>query len=329
VTHPKLATARSGYGGRGYYIPGRMMDDPVSGKETRLIVPSVTTALKQVNKPGLMQWIADQTAAYAVVNLPYLQTRSEEVGWRYLRFYWSRDPNIVGSELRLHHEGVRDDAADMGTNIHEWIEAQIDGLVEAPAFDSVEAEQMAEAFERWMTVHQVTSYASEYTVFNSKLGYAGTADARWGIVCLHDHPCLGQAVGEEVITLIDLKSSRNTWNEHGFQLAALAAADVAMVEVGEDYPSAQKHEATQDGVKQKSWWIEESAPAYDRYALLHIRPDDLDPQGDRISRFCILEDRTADLDLYTRGFSAALELAKVEYELKARAKSRMNETEGF
>lgn len=48
MAHPKLATAQSGYGGRGYYIPG---DLDAAGK--RRIYPSVTTVLKRVAKEGL------------------------------------------------------------------------------------------------------------------------------------------------------------------------------------------------------------------------------------------------------------------------------------
>lgn len=312
MTQPKLATARSGWGGRGYYIPGHKDEN-----DRRMIYPSVTTILSQVAKPALHQWIADQTAAAAVVSLPRLQMHSEEVGWGMLRFVWSRKPDL-GDPIREYYKGVRDDAAELGTNLHEWMEADIDGLMPYPDLASDEAEQMVEQYLIWRQTHDVISHHSEFTVLNQKIGYAGTADADWSILCLHEGtPCLGQAPGEWARSLIDFKSSRFTWREHGMQLGLLGMADTMMVEVPEGFEGALKHEATQDGVKMKSWWIEEPAPEYSCYALLHIRPNDLDTNGNDIPAFCILKDMTPKIEIYKRGALGAFELAKSQHEEKA------------
>lgn len=318
MTHPKLATARSGYGGRGYRIPGRVLERP--GKTPQqLVYPSVTTVLNHVAKPALLQWVADTVAAYAVRNVGALQSRSEEVGFGFLRFYWSREPDL-NDELRTFHEGVKNDAAELGTNIHEYIEAEL-GAGNFPRLASEQAEQMAEAWDGWLEGHAVTSHHQEFTVvYDGELPHAGTGDADWTILCLHDGPpCLGTE--EPVRCLIDLKSSRHTWNEHGMQLAALGMANSMMVEVAEGTENSAKHEATLDGKKVRSWWTETDLPSWDRYALLHIRPNDLDAQGNFIPAFCKLIDRTRDIDLYQRGFRAAREQAEVEYLLKAREKT--------
>lgn len=328
MTFPKLATTKSGFGGRGYGIPGRTKPSPTTGKPLQLVYPSVTTVLKQVNKPGLHQWIADQTAAKAVRSIPYLMAMEEHVGYASLRFFWSKDPSLVGSEVRRYYDGVKDDAAELGTNIHEWMEADIDGLSPYPEPMGIETEEMIDAWEGWLATHTVISYNQEFTCVNDTLGIAGTADADWDIRCDHGGtPCLGQEPGEFIRTLVDLKSSRNTWNEHGYQLAALASAEVVMREVLEGTEGALKAEKTERGKKIVTWWVEDAPPAWKRYALLHIRPDDVDTKGNHIERFCLLKDRTEDIELFRTGFEGALALSKVQAELNKRAKARGKETE--
>jgi hypothetical protein len=326
MTHPKLAVVKSGYGGRGYRIPGRMIDSPKTGKPIQRVYPSVTTVLKQVSKPGLHQWIADQTAAFAVMNVGYLMQVESAVAWRSLRFRWSKDADLEGTELRRYYDGVKDDAADLGTNIHEWIQADLDAVIPYPDLLAVETEQMIEAFREWLQYHDVIVHNSEFTCVNDDWGVAGTADGDWSIRCVHEKPCLGQPEGEWVRTLIDLKSSRNTWRENGYQLAALASCNVVMREVLPGTDGAQRFEKTEKGVKHVSWWVEDAPPVWERYALLHIRPDDLDTQGNTVPRFCVLKDRTDDMDLYTQGFRGALALAESEKALKDRALDR-NRTE--
>lgn len=331
MTHPKLAVKSSGFGGRGYAIPGRTKPSPTTGKPLQDVYPSVTTVLGQVAKPGLHQWIADQTAAFAVTNVGYLMQVSEDVAWRHLRFKWSKEADVQATELRRYYDGVKDDAADLGTNIHEWVEADIDGLAPYPPMLAIETEQMVEAWRGWLIHHRIVSHRQEFTIVNDTLRVAGTADADWTITCLHDGPtCLGQEPDEAVRCLIDLKSSRHTWREHGYQLAALASAEVIMREVVEGHEGAMKIQKTENGKKVTSWWVEDAPIAFDRYAVLHIRPDDLDKDGEKIPRFCRLIDLTPDMDVYRKGFEGALALAHSERELKERAKARgQEETENI
>lgn len=326
MTHPKLARVKSGFGGRGYGIPGRTHPSPTTGKPLQTIYPSVTTILKAVDKPGLNQWIADQTAAFAVMNLSYLQQVAEEVAWRRVRFYWSGKPKEVASALRTYHEGVRDDAADLGTNIHGYIEADVDEFATHPPVDSDEMDEMIGAWEEFFAQHRITIHNTEFTLVNDTDGWAGTADGDWTIECLHAHDdqglyCLGDTPGP-YRTLVDVKSSRHTWAEHGYQLAGLAAGEALMVEATADTPGAQKSVKTENGQKVTTYWTEEIPPEWERFALLHIRPDDLDKDGQLIPAFCKLLDLTEDMDVYAEGFQGAFALTKAKRTLKDRAKQR-------
>lgn len=327
MTAPILATPRSGWGGRGYRIPGRPD-----------VYPSVTTILKAISKgDGLLQWVADQTAAKAVVSLPYLMTVSDEVAWRSLRFYWSNTPDLVGSDVRRYWEGVRDDSAELGTNIHEYVEADIDGLMPHPEPSSIEAEEMIDAWAEFFANHEIVPHRQEFTCVNDRTGFAGTADADWTITCLHEKSwnegrkrhefCLDPDSPGPYRTLVDLKTARHTWDEHGFQLGALASCNSIMRQVTADAEGAMKAMKTEKGRKIVSYWVEDEPPAWERFALLHIRPDDLDSKGNEVARFCELKDRTEDMDLYQSGFEGGFAVAKSQHLLKARAKARGIETE--
>ncbi len=246
MSDPKLRVRSSGHGGSGYR-------HPLTGD----VVPGVTTVLKMMHKPQLMQWAVDQTAAFAVANVESLLSRSEDVGWGFLRWYWNRDPLKDEVDIRNYYNGVRDDAASLGTLIHEWIEAEHGGMypdtTDAPEFFW----QMVNAWNIWQLSHTVKAVESEVTLWSHQYGYAGTADGIWEV--------------DGVRYLIDVKSSRHIWDEHYMQLAALGAADVMMVE-------------NPDGS-----WREEPVPPFSGYAVLHIRPQDNDNDGNIIEPYCRLE----------------------------------------
>lgn len=286
MTEPKLSVRASGAGGRGYRHP-----------HTGVIVPSVTTVLKQLNKPALVQWAVDQTAAFAVANIDNLLSRTEEQGWGFLRWYWNRDPLKGEVELRNFYNGVRDDAAELGTMIHEWIaadhgEGNYPDVSMAPEFFW----QMVNVWNEWSAQHDVKPIVSEGTVW-SELGggYAGTLDGIWEI--------------DGVRYLLDIKSSRNVYDEHMMQLAALGGAQVLMVEDGED-------------------WVEKPIPEFDAYALLRIRPQDVDKDGNIIEPYCKLEVLdSGEMDYHLDGFLNLVQLSSRQAALKEYRKNAQKKTE--
>jgi hypothetical protein len=60
-------------------------------------------------------------------------------------------------ELRGAHRRVLNEAAEIGTNVHEWIEADLRGEFE-PAIDSPECEQMVEQWLLWKEQHHIEPY---------------------------------------------------------------------------------------------------------------------------------------------------------------------------
>lgn len=169
MASPKLSVARSNYEGRGYA--------DVFNLNNGMPVPSVTTVLKSLSEEGLIQWAVEQTAAYAVMNVDKLAQIPDEKGFALLRYYWKRmnsakvdDP---WTDLNNYHTGVLNDAAQMGTWIHTFIEAHMNKW-DLPEPERIEHEQMANAYLEWCQENFVTVYATEATIFGN--GYAGTSD---------------------------------------------------------------------------------------------------------------------------------------------------------
>lgn len=267
---PKLRVRSSGHGGSGYKHP-----------HTGDIVPGVTTVLKKLDKPAIAQWAVDNTAAYAVANIDALLSRTEEQGYGFLRWYWKRDA-LTGdsSDIRNYSNGVLNDAAELGSLIHDWIAADHGACPYPDVADAPEYFwEMVDQWDVWKAEHDVVPIHTEVTLWSHQYGYAGTADAFWQV--------------DGVPTLLDIKSSRNTWDEHYMQLAALGACDSMLLEPTDGH------------------WVEDVVPSFSQYALLHIRPSDTDAQGYPMDGFCKF--KVVDHDEIPEHFEAFLGLLKVSH----------------
>lgn len=272
---PKLRVRSSGHGGSGYR-------HPITGE----VVPGVTTVLKRLEKPAIVQWAVDNTAAYAVANIDALLNRTEEQGYGFLRWYWKRDP-LKGdlSDIRNYSAGVLNDAAELGTLMHDWIAAE-HGAQPYPKTSNAPAMfwEMVEQWEMFKLEHEVEPILSEVTFWSHCYGYAGTVDGLWKI--------------DGVPRLIDIKTSRNTWDEHRIQVAALGACDAMLIE--------------QDGE-----WVELPIPAFSGYSLIHIRPSDYDKEGFPMEPFArIIDIDDAELNPLFDQFLGMLQVTHAQNKLK-------------
>ena len=291
MTQPRLRIRSSGFQGSGYAFPvvdgskGKMVTNADGDKfEARLhadgstlVLPGVTTVLKVLDKPAVQQWKADSVAARAVANLDALLNRSMEEGFEYLRF--AADDKL-------------NDAGQLGTNMHEWIQADL-GFGFYPEVDSVEMEQMIEQWELFKFEHTISNvHWAERTVANFDAGYAGTADLMWDI-------------DDRVNEMVDIKTSRSLWDDHSMQLSAL-------------YMCEQEFNEITPNVWEESTFIKPESLAF-----LHLRPHDFDTKGNAIPAFCRVESLFMDdVPVYYAGFTGALIAAKSRYEMKQRLKAR-------
>lgn len=265
MTAPKLTVAASGYGGRGYVDIWR--DD------ARL--PGVTTVLNALDKPGVLQWSVDQVAAYAALNADLLLTKTEEQAFGMLRFYHNRvkesdfdDPMV---DLRNAHTGVLHDLSQLGTLVHEWIEADLNDWLE-PEIVRAEQEEMIVAYLEWKQDQDIVVHATEATLFGD--GYAGTADA---FLTVNGTPMI-----------VDTKTSRAVRETHYAQLAALGECKFWAREVPEGTEGAVGFKPRKADKEFSSWWVKDSIPTFMEYAVLQVRPDDYDSRGVFVPAFAKL-----------------------------------------
>lgn len=296
---PKLRVKASGFGGSGYCIPTRKRPDG-----SRFVVPGVTTVTGVFDKGGVAQWAVNQTAAWAVNNIDALLNRTQDQGYKMLRYYWKRKPDFDDPtvDIRDYHVGVLDDAAELGTLTHDWVAEHVNGNFE-PELTRIEQVEMVQVFLRWMADHDIIPVLTEVTVVGEE--YAGTLDHIWKIHCNHDgEPCVpganevytdvhGTTQKRFIIVLVDVKTSRATRDEHYAQLGALGAADTLMVQVTEDDFNADLNGNIVGHYNTKKWgdtyWIEAEIPAFSEYAILQIRPDDVDNDGHPVPAYARLK----------------------------------------
>lgn len=122
-------------------------------------VPGVTTILRVVAKPALIQWSAGMASDY------WLKAVNSE----------RRDLAAIHKEAKVAHRKKMEAAGDIGTNVHEYAEAFFKGRP-MPALLTDEAKRGVEAFHKWESSHKIEIIASEIMVFSKEHYYAGTAD---------------------------------------------------------------------------------------------------------------------------------------------------------
>lgn len=201
----------------GYYV----LDDG-----THLM--SVTTIIEHgIPKPGLVHWAAIEVARCAIEHIPQL-TR--------LRGQTARDNYYEW--LRRAAERKRDDAADLGTLLHDVYEARVLG---APTpRPTAEQRPFIAAFDRFLDDHQPVFQAAEMVVGHRGDRWAGKLDAA-GVL-----PRLGLQP-----QLIDWKTGRKVYDEAALQLSAYRRARCGWLRDG----------------------TEIEPPTTDGAVVVHVRPD--------------------------------------------------------
>lgn len=281
MTLPALAVKNSGWGGRGY-------KNPVTGDDR--IVPSITTVLKAESKPAIEQWTANQTAAFAVANAESLLTHSEDWGYKALRFYSNRKPKLDGTvDITNYYQGVLSDAAEMGTWLHEYVQADVDGSdLPYPQMESVYPGywEMVEAWNAFKSEHDIKPHYTERTVWNGELGYAGTLDGIWEF--------------DGKLCLMDIKTSRGLYTSTWMQLAALLNANEMFVPQADD--SYMSLTGWQDPIEE--------------IGVLHIRPEDWnDYKRTPMDAFCRWVP-AQDLDLHFEAFKGLLSYGSAQRRVR-------------
>jgi hypothetical protein len=143
-------------------------------------VPSVTTIIKRLDKPGLLQWAADMAVGHIRE-----QWAAEEAGR--INVNWLE----CFEQARKAHAAKRDAAADIGTVLHDIAEHVQSGrqpgpelVGKLPVEDQLIASNCAIALQEWMAAQRFGTADLERRVFSKELMYAGRCD-RFGLINGH------------------------------------------------------------------------------------------------------------------------------------------------
>ena len=118
--------------------------------------------------------------------------------------YWAWSQGRDGKDFRE----TKDAAADLGTLVHSWIEAEMRGkpTPTIPPEHKEKAESAMLGFFEWQSAFKLESTGSEVRLVSEWHAFGGTID----------YPCLLN--GRRVI--LDLKTSKDVYPDHRIQLAA-------------------------------------------------------------------------------------------------------------
>lgn len=269
---PKLAL----YAGEGNG-QGRTYRDPTDGDS---LWPSVTTVLKFEDKSSLVQWAATKVAEKA-------RDRPDIV---------MGDPDLVVQRLQYAHNEFRDERAELGTGVHNWVETDIKDTWDYPELDP-EQEAMIERWQEFLEDFKVRVILSEFTVRGEN--YMGTADLLLEVT--------DPLTGETFVCIADIKTSKNLWHTNNMQLAALGAGMYVLEEVPEETPNSFLRKGRTK--KENSWWIRRDMPKWDKLAKLHLRAEFYD--------FVEVE----DADLALEEFKCYVRIHEVKQKMKERSKN--------
>lgn len=125
-------------------------------------LPSVTTIISMLDKPGLNSWKYERITRTALESVSYLS---------YLEEWDDNWHNKVLTEAF----SVADAAADFGTQVHAGISARLFG--QEFFCSDIRVLQCVKGFWEWYSTSPAVFDRSEHTFVNEAWGYAGTLDA--------------------------------------------------------------------------------------------------------------------------------------------------------
>jgi len=187
-------------GGKHVY---RVTGDDVPGGE--LMLPSVTTLLRAINKPALVGWAAAATAEWVVENLDTVTELAKG------------DTQAAVDVAKGAPWRHRDKAAARGSEAHRLIAAG----VPSSTIEDTQVAAIVESWEQWVDEEHYVVIDHEIPVASLAHGWAGTLD-----VLVRDQA--------DEVGVIDIKTGRSVVNartgalypENPLQVAAYAVCDI-------------------------------------------------------------------------------------------------------
>lgn len=203
---------------------------------------SVTTILNQGSpKPALIPWAAGRAAELALNNVDYLVEACDDPDNRAEAYRWLRDA----------HVRIKDERADVGTAVHDIVEAKVLGEpIPAGVLADPEMAPFAASFAAFVTAWQVQFTAAEMVVANYTAKYAGKLDfmfrspvlsALWGLPPKTEYMGDTKTGGELDERTFD-GNLRGVYPEAGVQQVAYRKGEFCWLRDGTRVPMPKSHD---------------------------------------------------------------------------------------
>lgn len=167
---------------------------------------SVTSYLKVLNKPALVNWAASTTAEYIRDKLSDIKAGLLDLA--------NMDVTEIVAAARNHHKEKFEQAGQRGTNIHHAIDTYVKtGVIPTLDTEAPETVELFDSYIKWTKDLQVKPIESELTVY-SKYDYAGTLDQ---VIWVQNAKVFGRG---KQLWINDFKTGKAIYDEAGLQVAA-------------------------------------------------------------------------------------------------------------
>ena len=172
---------------------------------------SVTTYLSVIANQPLMSWMGKNGIAKLNVladHVKFALPDSYHSVFEAARMTWESQED---TQFWKSAKQIGQDAADIGTLAHGWIEAHINGKEVLMETMPPQAQAAIRGFVEWEATNKVKYLATEQTFYHCAMDYAGTAD------------CVAEVNGE--LTMIDWKTAKGIYANYVIQDWLYALAD--------------------------------------------------------------------------------------------------------
>lgn len=166
--------------------------------------PSVTGFLSVINKPALVPW-AKKEALSSVESALLKRLDGKEIAKIILNKPWIE---TIIKDAKKRPDQIKDQAADLGTQAHAFIDLIIHGKEPESVPEAIEGP--VQSFRDWWMKSGIELVMGDTKVASRIYGYGGSLDA------------LGRRNGKLII--LDWKTSSGIYNEYALQVAAYGQA---------------------------------------------------------------------------------------------------------
>jgi len=176
----------------------------VTAENVTVRYPGVTGFLSVINKPALVPW-AKKEALSSVESALLKRLDGKDITKIILNKPWIE---TVIKEAKKRPDQIKNQAADLGTQAHAFIDLIIHGKEPDSVPEAIEGP--VQSFRDWWMKSGIELVAGDTKVASIEHGYGGSLDA------------LGRRNGKLII--LDWKTSSGIWTEYALQVAAYAQA---------------------------------------------------------------------------------------------------------